>query len=119
MRRLAISPDVWQGLYVTVAGMGLVFLSLSILMLAMIILDRVFRRPPTEKKIQEAAASSESTVNNEALVAALAVALAMSPRKVPPVSGILSAVPEKGATASAWSLAGRQRLMNSRNLRGR
>jgi glutaconyl-CoA/methylmalonyl-CoA decarboxylase subunit gamma len=38
--------DLGSGLYVTVVGMGLVFFSLAVLMLAMMLLDRVFPNRP-------------------------------------------------------------------------
>ena len=113
-------PDFWQGLYVTVAGMGLVFLSLGILMLAMLALGRVFRQPgPQNTAPKTTPAPISPSAEAETMVAALAVALTRSQRLATPGMRVITPKPTEGRAASAWSLVGRQRLMESRNLRGR
>ena len=100
--------------------MGLVFLSLGVLMLAMMTLGRVFRQPTSNKTTPEpAVAPNGPAQNEEAVVAALAVALALSQEKATPTLRIPLLKMAEERAISAWGLAGRQRQMNSRNLRGR
>ena len=62
-----------HGLWITVTGMGLVFLALGILVLAMMTLDRLFR-PRAKQAMATEAAEEPSTGEEE--IAAIAVALA-------------------------------------------
>ena len=62
-----------QGLWITVVGMGLVFLALGILVLAMMALDRLFR--PRAKEAMATEAAEEPSTGEEEIVA-IAVALA-------------------------------------------
>jgi len=62
-----------QGLWITVMGMGLVFLALGILVLAMMALERLFR--PRAKGAMASEGAEESSTEEEE-IAAIAVALA-------------------------------------------
>ena len=62
-----------QGLWITVVSMGLVFLALSILVVAMMALERLFR-PRAEGAMARRAAQEPSTEEEE--IVAIAVALA-------------------------------------------
>ena len=62
-----------QGLWITVMGMGLVFLALGILVLAMMALERLFR--PRAKGAMARGGAEESFTEEEE-IAAIAVALA-------------------------------------------
>lgn len=71
----------WQGLTLTVLGMGLTFAALGILILAMILLERLFRtrrlipdKPPSPEK--PGAGTLARDTEDEEVAAAIAVALA-------------------------------------------
>ena len=101
-----------QGLWITVMGMGLVFLALGILVLAMMALDRLFR-PSAKGPMATEAAEEPSTEEEE--IAAIAVALAsLLTKKEAPVGNrqLGSAL---GDGPSPWSVVGRgQRLLVGR-----
>ena len=72
---------VWQGLTLTVLGMGLTFAALGILILAMIVLERLFRtrrlipnKPPSSEK--PAAGTLARDTEDEEIAAAIVIALA-------------------------------------------
>jgi len=93
-----------QGIYITVVGMGLVFLSLALLLLAMIALERFFR--PGETR---AVAPAEETLSAErrrvaAIAAAIAAAMAEEEGVQVEEEGLGAGLREK---ASPWALLGR------------
>ena len=66
--------DVQAGINVTIIGMGLVFLALAILMLAIMTLNRVFR-----PRVQTTVRAMRGTGRrDEAAIAAIALALSLS-----------------------------------------
>ena len=72
---------IWQGLSLSVLGLGLTFAALGLLILAMVALERIFRtRPliPEGRSPEEmpAASSSARDMGEEETVVAIAVALA-------------------------------------------
>ncbi len=89
-----------QGVYITVLGMAILFLALLILMLAAMGLERLFR--PTETS--EEKLSSEK---DEALVAAIAVAVALEIKRQ------TSKVKRKRSeqALSGWNLLGKHRRL--------
>ena len=105
-----MNSTVLQGLYITVVGMGLVFVALCIFWVAMVILDRVFR--PREGG--EAAAPAGVT-DERARVAAIAVALvqarATAERGQPRDATLGAAL---GGETSGWAAAGRARQVGER-----
>jgi len=93
-----------QGIYVTVVGMGLVFLSLGILLLAMIALERLFR--PRETRVVPPPEETDRAERER--VAAIAVALASAMAKGESVrveEGLGAGLREK---TSPWALLGRR-----------
>ena len=72
---------IWQGLRLSVIGLGLTFAALGLLIGAMILLERIFRtRPlvPARREIKETPVVSSLTrdTEDEEIVAAIAIALA-------------------------------------------
>ena len=93
-----------QGLWIAVVGMGLVFLALGILVLAMMALERLFR-PRAEGAMARGAAEEPSTEEEE--IAALAAALAsLLTRKEAPVVD-LQLGSALGDGPGSWSVVGR------------
>jgi len=86
-------------LAITVVGMGLVFLALGIVFLAMIVLQRVFSPPPAPAV--EAPAAGRSAEKIAAIGLALARALAEERSSISPAG-----------PSSAWAAAGRSRALN-------
>ena len=82
---LESSSTFVQGLYVMFVGMGVVFAALTLVMLAIMALDRVFKAKvqaePAAKVAEEAVAAPASArasdTDDEELVAAIALALAL------------------------------------------
>jgi sodium pump decarboxylase gamma subunit len=101
-----------HGLWITVVGMGLVFLALGILVLAMMALDRLFR-PRTEEAMARGAAEEPPTEEDE--IAAIAVALAsLLTKKEAPVGNRQLGSDLKDGPGS-WSVVGRgQQLQGGR-----
>jgi len=103
--------DVRIGVYVTIIGMALVFASLTIIMLVIMALSRIFRphKVPSDPfaTTQSQAASSET--EELAKVAAIAVAMALSKQAEedlslpPPVVPLLSI----RSHSPAWKASGR------------
>lgn len=106
-----------QGLYVMVMGMAVVFAALALVMLAVMALDRLFR--PKQEVAEEASeattptsaeepapATSEGQTSAEALVAAIAVALALRQQEkvVPPAPVRLISIQDE---PSLWAAIGK------------
>lgn len=68
--------DIQAGIYVTIVGMALVFSALAILMLAIMALNRVF--PPKEGTAPGQSTIGESSEEETAITAAIAVALSLA-----------------------------------------
>ena len=68
--------DIQAGIHVTIVGMALVFSALTILMLAIMVLNRVFR--PKEETSSSVSADREGPEEESAIVAAIAVALSLA-----------------------------------------
>lgn len=68
--------DVQAGVHVTVVGMALVFSALAVLMLAIMILNRVFG--PREEIAPRSPSSREGQDEETAIAAAIAVALSLA-----------------------------------------
>jgi sodium pump decarboxylase gamma subunit len=110
-----------EGVLLIVVGMLVVFAGLAILVVAIMIMNRLF---PDKGKKAEEPASAESMVAEESergKVAALAVAVAKameSGREGIPEQGTISAV-GPSAEASRWAASGREQAMRSRGKAGR
>jgi sodium pump decarboxylase gamma subunit len=104
-----------------VVGMAVVFAALVILMVAIMILNRLF---PDRNKRTEGPALAEAIVSEESkreIVAALAVALAKAmerEREVIPEQRTMNAVGWSGEP-SRWAVSGREQAMRSRRKAGR
>ena len=93
-----------------VAGMGIVFLTLALLMGALFVLERLFRPRPAANEAREAKESHAE------VAAAIAVVLA---RVLEDARAKPTLAPSGRAGASLWQAVGRQELMASRGLRRR
>jgi sodium pump decarboxylase gamma subunit len=104
-----------------VVGMAVVFAALVILMVAIMILNRLF---PDRDKRTEGPALAEAIVSEESereIVAALAVAVAKAMEKergVIPEQRTMNAVGWSGEP-SRWAVSGREQAMRSRRKAGR
>jgi sodium pump decarboxylase gamma subunit len=104
-----------------VVGMAVVFAALFILMVAIMILNRLF---PDRDKRTEGPALAEAIVSEESereIVAALAVAVAKAMEKdrgVIPEQRTMNAVGGSGEP-SRWAASGREQAMRSRRKAGR
>jgi Na+-transporting methylmalonyl-CoA/oxaloacetate decarboxylase gamma subunit len=106
--------DVAEASILVVVGMAVVFAALAILMVAIMILNRL-----APEKAQKAVAPVElsgAEASEKQRVAAIAVALALAKEQ--------SGEGETGETArpveaSRWAIAGRERVMRSREKAGR
>ena len=92
-----------HGLWITVIGMGLVFLALGILVLAMIALDRLFR-PKAEGARATETAEEPSTKEEE--IVAIAVALASLLAKKEAQVGDQQLGSTLGDGPGSWSVVG-------------
>ena len=69
----------WQGLTLSLAGMGLTFLALGLFILVMVVLQAVFRprnQVPVQSEAQPAVSAATPEAEDEEVAAAIAVALA-------------------------------------------
>ncbi len=104
-----------HGLWITVVGMGLVFLALGRLVLAMMALDRLFR-PRAKEAMATEAAEEPSAVEEE--IAAIAVALAsLLTKKEAPV-GDRQLGSDLGDGPGSWSVVGRGQQLRGGRIRG-
>ena len=104
-----------QGLWITVVGMGLVFLALGLLVLAMIALKRLFRPRAEGAMVRRAV---EEPLTGEEEIVAIAVALAsLLTKKEAPVGGRqLGSV--LGDGPGSWSVVGRGQQLRAGRIRG-
>jgi len=92
-----LDETVVQGLYISVAGMGLVFAGLGLLLLVMVGLDRLFPAKAQEGTAPEARPESEE---KDGLVLAATIGLALALAEAAEAG---EPVPlEAEATAGAW-----------------
>jgi Na+-transporting methylmalonyl-CoA/oxaloacetate decarboxylase gamma subunit len=101
-----------QGLWITVVGMGLVFLALGILVLAMMALERLFR-PKAKGAVAKGGAENLSIEEEE--VVAIAVAMASLLAKKEALVGDRQLGSALGDGPGSWSVVGRgQQLRGGR-----
>ena len=105
----------WQGLWIAVVGMGLVFLALGILVLAMMALERLFR-PRAKGAMATGAAEEPSTEEEE--IAAIAVALASLLTKKEARVGNRQLGSALGDGPGSWSVVGRGQQLRVGRIRG-
>jgi len=102
-----LSELIWQGLQLSVAGLGLTFTGLGILIGAIFLIRELFKDQPAPPPAQEvkppSSATDRSAQANEEVVAAIAVALAHL-QKVSLSQGRLGKSLEKGR--GAWWFRG-------------
>ncbi len=104
-----------QGLWITVVGMGLVFLALGILVLAMMVLERLFR-PRAEGALATGVAEEPSTEEEE--IVAIAVALASLLTKKEAQVGDRQLGSALGDGPGSWSVVGRGQQLRGGRIRG-
>ena len=112
-----MSDVLWQGLMISVMGMGLTFLALGLLILTMILLER-FSRSSVEPPVPDGTAPKEEpssgvptqNTEDEEIAAAIAVALARK-RSLNVGQGSLGATLEVGP--GAWWTLGRSQQQSS------
>ena len=104
-----------HGLWITVMGMGLVFLALGLLVLAMIALDRLFR-PRAKGAMATGAAEEPSTEEEE--IAAIAVALASLLTKKEALVRHQQLGAALGDGPGSWSVVGRGQQLRVGRIRG-
>ncbi len=107
-----MGSTLWQGLVITVTGMGLVFLALGILVLAMIALDRLFR-PKAEEALETGASEEPSAEEVVAITVALASLLTREEARVGDRQ--LGSALRDGP--GAWSIVGRGQHLSVRKSR--
>ena len=112
--------EIGQGIIITVGGMGLVFLSLAIIFLIIIVLNRVFspkEANPGPLSLAEAGEIQESP--DPDLVAAISTALAIlaEEERVEKAWKARGVTPTSGA--SLWKAAVWPQLLDARGLKGR
>jgi len=104
-----------QGLWITVMGMGLVFLALGILVLAMMALERLFR--PRAKGAMASGGAEESSTEEEE-IAAITVALASLLAKKEAQVGNRQLGSALRDGPGSWSVVGRGQQLRGGRIRG-
>ena len=104
-----------HGLWITVMGMGLVFLALGILVAAMMALERLFR--PRAKGAMARGGAEESSTEEEE-IAAIAVALTslLTKKEAPVWDRQLGSALRDGP--GSWSVVGQGQRLRVRRIRG-
>jgi sodium pump decarboxylase gamma subunit len=102
-----------QGLWITVVGMGLVFLALGILVLAMMALERLFR-PRAKGAMATGAAEEPSTEEEEIVAIAVALASLLTRREAQLNQQLGSAL---GDGPGSWSVVGRRQQLQGGKFR--
>jgi Na+-transporting methylmalonyl-CoA/oxaloacetate decarboxylase gamma subunit len=103
-----------QGLWITVMGMGLVFLALGILVLAMMALERLFR-PRAEGTLATGAVEEPSA---EEEIVAIAVALASLLTKQEAQAGNRQLGSTLRGGPGSWSVVGRGQQLRVGRIQG-
>jgi Na+-transporting methylmalonyl-CoA/oxaloacetate decarboxylase gamma subunit len=103
-----------DGALIAVVGVAVVMTALTILMLAIMLLTRLFpgKKDSGEQEMTRLMEGDEPTKESIAAIA-VAMALAMKEQEAGNISGRRES-PVSGPVASRWSAAGRERLMGSR-----
>jgi Na+-transporting methylmalonyl-CoA/oxaloacetate decarboxylase gamma subunit len=103
-----------QGLWITGVGMGLVFLALGILVLAMMALERLFR--PRAKGAMATGAAEEPSIEEEEIVA-IAIALASLLTKKEAQAGDRQLGSALRGGPGSWSVVGRGQQLRGGGIR--
>ena len=113
--------DIWDGVMLVVIGMTVVFAALFILMVAIMIMNRLFpdKGQTTEGPALAEAIMSEHSEKERVAVLAVALALAMEESETAPKQQIGLVKEAPSVEASRWAVSGRERLMRSRKMTGR
>jgi sodium pump decarboxylase gamma subunit len=113
--RTILDSTFLQGLWITVVGMGLVFLALGILVLAMMALERLFR--PKAKGTMATETAEEPSKEEEEIVA-IAVALASLLTEKEAQVGYRQLGSALGDGPGSWSVVGRGQQLRMGRIRG-
>ena len=103
-----------QGLWITGVGMGLVFLALGILVLAMMALERLFRRK-AEGALATGAAEEPSTEEEEIVAIAVALASLLTKKEAQVGDRQLGSALRGGP--GSWSVVGRGQQLRGGRIR--
>lgn len=116
-----MSNDIWDAMVLIFIGMAVVFAALFILMVAIMILNRLFADRGKETEQPMVAEAIVAVESDREKVAALAVALAMAMEQSETAAKKQIQLGEEAPSveASRWAVAGRERLMRSREMSGR
>lgn len=119
-RAVANMPDkLPEAAVLAGAGVTVVFVALTILMLAIMLLSRLAPRDKPNKADTPPTVLQQQTLSTES-VAAMAVAMALAMEEQKPTFSVGDdKVPVPQPVASPWAATGRERLMRSRAKPGR
>jgi len=104
-----------HGLWITVVGMGLVFLALGILVVAMMALERLFR-PRAKGAMATGAAEEPSTEEEEIVAIAVALASLLTTKEAQVGDRQLGSALRDGP--GSWSVVGRGQQLRGGRIRG-
>jgi Na+-transporting methylmalonyl-CoA/oxaloacetate decarboxylase gamma subunit len=109
-----VTDQLWEAATIAVVGVAVVMTALTILMLAIMLLTRLFpgKKGNVETEMLKATEGDGPTKDSIAAIA-VAVALAVEEQKAGKISQPGES-PVSRPVASRWSAAGRERLMGSR-----
>lgn len=100
-----------QGLWVALLGMSMVFVTLGVLMLTIMLLDRAFRPRPVASPpdVPSEDASLDASQEDRSLAAAVGLGLALAASKQEYTNAVVS----RPSAPSAWRLQGRRQQTTS------
>ena len=104
-----------QGLWITVVGMGLVFLALGLLVLAMMALERLFR-PRAKEAMATGSTGEPSTEEDEIVAIAAALASLLTEKEAQAEDQQLGSA--LGDGPGSWSAVGRGQQLREGRIRG-
>jgi len=109
-----VTDQLWEAATIAVVGVAVVMTALTVLMLAIMLLTRLFPGKKGNVEIAMFKATEGDGPTKDSIAAiAVAVALAMEEQKAGKISQPGES-PVSRPVASRWSAAGRERLMGSR-----
>jgi sodium pump decarboxylase gamma subunit len=111
--------QLWEAATIAVVGVAVVMATLTILMLAIMLMTRLAPGKKGSTETEMAKTTEEDGASKESVAAiAVAVALAMEEHEPKSIGGHGKS-PVSQPTGSRWSAAGKERLMGSRGKAGR
>jgi sodium pump decarboxylase gamma subunit len=112
--RIILDNTFLQGLWITVVGMGLVFLALGILVLAMMALERLFQ-PRAKKAVVTGVMEKPSTEEEEIVAIAVALASLLTKKEAQVGDRQLGSALRDGP--GSWSVVGRGQQLRMGRIR--